>query len=42
MDLENDLLARLIELGQGLTHSNISKMITRDYLTPNEVKEGHY
>ena len=41
VDLGNDLLARLIELGQGLTHSNLSKMIPKDDLTSNEAMEGH-
>ena len=33
VDLEEDFLARLIELEQGLTHSNIAKKIPSDYLT---------
>ena len=32
MDLEKDLLARLIELGKGPTHSNLSKNILKDDL----------
>jgi hypothetical protein len=42
MDLENDLLARLIEVEQGLIHSNISKEIPKDYFTSNKAMEGHY
>ena len=35
VDLEKYILARLIELGQGLTHSDIAKTIPRYYFTSN-------
>jgi hypothetical protein len=41
MDLEKDLLDKLIELGQEITHSNIAKTIRRDDLTSNDSMGGY-